>query len=156
MQSRGIRCPSSSSISKARFVTAGAIDPKLCTYVPLGKSNSRTKVRSSLMSDSCVDMYLGTIYISTEFRPDWTSNMAARRPSWKTNKVLLYSWTNGWIISKFLSWIHLILRYMTWYPGFWFDLLFEGHIGQSSKQHQYWHVSLLFDLEHSNLVWTCI
>jgi hypothetical protein len=24
----------------ARFVTAGAIDPKLCTYVPLGKSNS--------------------------------------------------------------------------------------------------------------------
>jgi hypothetical protein len=36
-------------------------------------------------------MYLGTIYISTKFRPDrtWTSNMAARWRSWKTNKVLL-------------------------------------------------------------------
>jgi hypothetical protein len=33
-------------------------------------------------------MYLGTIYISTKFRPDRTvSNMATRRPSWKTNKV---------------------------------------------------------------------
>jgi hypothetical protein len=31
----------------------------------------------------------GTIYISTEFRPVRTSNMAARWPSWKTNKVLL-------------------------------------------------------------------
>jgi hypothetical protein len=31
------------SISRARFVTAGAIDPKLCTYVLLlGKSNSQT------------------------------------------------------------------------------------------------------------------
>jgi hypothetical protein len=34
--------------------------------------------------------------------------------------------------------------------------IFEGHRGQSSKRHQYWHVSLLFDLEHSKLVWTCI
>jgi hypothetical protein len=31
-----------SSVSRARFVTAGAIDPKLCIYVPLGKSNSET------------------------------------------------------------------------------------------------------------------
>jgi hypothetical protein len=38
----------------------------------------------------------------------------------------------------------------------WFDILFEGHIGQSSKRHQYGYVSLLFDVEHSNLVWTCI
>jgi hypothetical protein len=28
-----------SSVSRARSVTAGAIDPKLCTYVPLGESN---------------------------------------------------------------------------------------------------------------------
>jgi hypothetical protein len=35
------------SASRARFVTTGAIDPKLCTYVPLGKSNSQTKFRSS-------------------------------------------------------------------------------------------------------------
>jgi hypothetical protein len=33
----------------ARFVTTGAIDLKLCTYVPLGKSNSQTKFRSSLI-----------------------------------------------------------------------------------------------------------
>jgi hypothetical protein len=39
----------SSSVSRARFVTVGAIDPKLCTYVPLGKSNSQTKFRSSLI-----------------------------------------------------------------------------------------------------------
>jgi hypothetical protein len=37
------------SVSRARFVTAGAIDPKLCAYVPLGKSNSHT---SQVQSDS--------------------------------------------------------------------------------------------------------
>jgi hypothetical protein len=40
--------PSSSSISRARFLTTGAIHQKLCTYVPLGKSNSQTKFRSNL------------------------------------------------------------------------------------------------------------
>jgi hypothetical protein len=34
-------------------------------------------------------MYLGTNYISTKFRPDWTSNMAAGQPSWKTNKCYI-------------------------------------------------------------------
>jgi hypothetical protein len=34
-------------------------------------------------------MYLDTIYISTEFWPNLTSNMAAKWPSWKTNKVLI-------------------------------------------------------------------
>jgi hypothetical protein len=35
---------------------------------------------------TCENMYLGTVYVSTKFRPDRTSNMAAmRRPSWKTN-----------------------------------------------------------------------
>jgi hypothetical protein len=43
----------------------------------------------------CVNMYLGTIYISTEFQPDRTSNMAARQPFWKTNKVLLL--LNYWL-----------------------------------------------------------
>jgi hypothetical protein len=37
------------SIGRARFVAAGAIDPKLCRYVPLGKSNSQAKFRSSLI-----------------------------------------------------------------------------------------------------------
>jgi hypothetical protein len=31
-------------------------------------------------------------------------------------------------------------------PVFLFDLLFEGHRGQTSKWHQYWHVSLLYDM----------
>jgi hypothetical protein len=56
----------SSSVSRAHFVTAGAIDPKLCTYVPLGKSNSQIKCRSSLI--------LG---------------LATRGPKSKTQKVLL-------------------------------------------------------------------
>jgi hypothetical protein len=34
------------SVSRAHFVTAGAIDLKLCTYVPLGKSNSQISVQS--------------------------------------------------------------------------------------------------------------
>jgi hypothetical protein len=37
------------SISRARFVTTWAIDQKRWTYVPLGKSNSQTKFRSSLV-----------------------------------------------------------------------------------------------------------
>jgi hypothetical protein len=37
------------SASVIRFVATGAIDPKLCTYVPLGKSNSQTKFRPSLI-----------------------------------------------------------------------------------------------------------
>jgi hypothetical protein len=40
-----------SSISRARFVTTGAIDPKLWTYLPLGKSNSQTKFQSFLILD---------------------------------------------------------------------------------------------------------
>jgi hypothetical protein len=45
----GSLCNHVTSVSRARFVTAGAIDPKLSTYVPLGKSNSQTKFRSSLI-----------------------------------------------------------------------------------------------------------
>jgi hypothetical protein len=45
-------------------------------------------------------MYLGTIYIYTEFRPDRTSNMAAileNQQSAITPELI------GWITSKFLS-----------------------------------------------------
>jgi hypothetical protein len=45
IQSRGVRRPSL-SVSRARFVTAGAIDPNRCTYV---QSNSQTKFRSTLI-----------------------------------------------------------------------------------------------------------
>jgi hypothetical protein len=83
--------PASMSVSRARFVTTGAIDPKHCTYVPLGKSNSQTKFRSSLI--------LG---------------LATRGANPKTQNVLC---TNGWIISKFLSKVHL-LRIHDMMPGF--------------------------------------
>jgi hypothetical protein len=39
----------SSSVSMARFVTAGAIDLNLCTYVPLGKSSSQATFQFSLI-----------------------------------------------------------------------------------------------------------
>jgi hypothetical protein len=132
-----------SSISRARYVTAGAIDAKLCAYVPLqifviGISNKDTwhNTRVFDLTDQsskwhwlllarfvtiwprtlypCVIMYLGTIYISTKFQPDRTSNLAARQPSWKTNKVLLLL-TNGWIISKFLSYGRYIQAYIACY-----------------------------------------
>jgi hypothetical protein len=43
----GMRCPS--SVCRARLVTAGAIDLKLCTYVPLGQMTSD---QISVQSDS--------------------------------------------------------------------------------------------------------
>jgi hypothetical protein len=115
-------------------------------------------------------MYPGTVYVSTKFRPDRTSNMAARRPSWKTNLELLTrnfvhvllrvtripnigpiwssswppggqdrkqkkcynSWTNDWISSKCLSWVHLI-RIHDIVPGFLIRPTSQGHGGQSSS-----------------------
>jgi hypothetical protein len=44
-------CPSSSSVSSACFITAEAIDLKLCTSVPLGH-DSREDI--SVRSDSCL------------------------------------------------------------------------------------------------------
>jgi hypothetical protein len=38
-----------SSVSRARFLTAGAIDLKLCTYVTLGEMSVQTKFRSDLI-----------------------------------------------------------------------------------------------------------
>jgi hypothetical protein len=60
-------------------------------------------------------------------------------------------WTNGCIISKFSSWVHVI-RIHDMIPGFLILPTFQGHIGQRSNWHRCWHVSLLLDLEHSTLV----
>jgi hypothetical protein len=57
-----------------------AIDPKLCTYVPLGKNNLQTKFHSSLI--------LG---------------LATRGPKPKTDITPELIMSKGWIISKFLS-----------------------------------------------------
>jgi hypothetical protein len=42
----------------------------------------------------------------------------------------------------------------TWHNTQVFDLTYFWR--SSSKRHSCWHISLLFDLEHSSLVWTCI
>jgi hypothetical protein len=76
-------------------------------------------------------MYLGTIYVSTKFRPVRTSNMAARWPSWKTNEGAR---------------IHDII------PVFLFDLLFKVTEVNVQNILQSWLVLLLFDLECSSFV----
>jgi hypothetical protein len=99
-------CPSSSSVSRACFVTAGAIYLKLCTYVPLGEMTLETKFWS--------DLILG---------------LATRGPKNRKHKKCCNSSTNGWIISKFLSWVHLI-RIHDIIPVFLIWPTFEGHRGQ--------------------------
>jgi hypothetical protein len=79
------------SVSRARFVTTGAIDLKLCTYVPLG--------------------------VQTKFRSYLILGLATKGPKPKMQKLTDVKFHNGTIS---------------------------------------WHVSLLFDLEHSNLVGTCV
>ena len=51
MRSRGVRRPSSSSssVSRARFVTAEGLELKLGTHDPLGKNSYHTKFRSDLI-----------------------------------------------------------------------------------------------------------
>jgi hypothetical protein len=53
------------SVSRARFITAGAIDLKLCRYVPQGEMTLQTKIWSDLILD-----------------------LATRGPKPKTQKVL--------------------------------------------------------------------
>jgi hypothetical protein len=67
-------------------------------------------------------MYLGTLYIYTKFRLDQISNMAVR-PGGHFGKSIksYYSWTNGWIISKFLSLV-LLISIHDIIPRFLFDL----------------------------------
>jgi hypothetical protein len=55
-----------------------------------------------LLFDLCSNLVC--LYVYTKFRHDRISNMAVRQPSWKSNTYKShYSWTNAWIISKFLS-----------------------------------------------------
>jgi hypothetical protein len=61
------------------------IDPKLCTYIPLGKSNSQTKFWFSLI------LSLAT---KSAMSPEV---MAGSAPNFGHRKCY-NSWTNGWII----------------------------------------------------------
>jgi hypothetical protein len=96
------------SIRRMHFVTAGAIDLKLCTYVPLGHLTSQTKFRSYL-----------------------NLGLATRGQNRKQRKCY-NSWTNDWIYSIFLSLVHLI-RIHEIIPGFLIWPTFQGHRGQSSS-----------------------
>jgi hypothetical protein len=63
--------------------------------------------------------------------------------------------SNGWISSKFLSFIGTSNK-DTWHSTHVFDLTYFWR-SQVKVQNSTFsrHVSLLFDLDHSNLVWTC-
>jgi hypothetical protein len=117
---------------------------------------------------NCCGYWPETLYICTPRSYDLPDQVSFRFDSWlghqgakteNTKSGINYnSWTNDWIILKFLSEVYLVRihdihdiihRFLIWPP-------FEGHRGKRSKWHRCWHVSLLFDLEHSNLVWTCI
>jgi hypothetical protein len=92
-------CPSSLSVNTARFVTARAIDLKLCTYVPLGRITYLTKFLS--------DLILG---LATRGAKTKNSKSAL------TPKQMIGSSFSSGIFSK-----------DTWhrYTGFWFDLLLK-------------------------------
>jgi hypothetical protein len=49
LMSQSAECIYSVTVGSARFVTAGAIDIKCCTYVPLGQMTSQTKFLSDLI-----------------------------------------------------------------------------------------------------------
>jgi hypothetical protein len=68
----------------------------------------------------------------------------------KTVFTYMYSWNTDWISSKFLSLVYLISMHDI-IPRFFIWPTFEGHRDQSSKVHSR-HVSLLVDLEYSNIV----
>jgi hypothetical protein len=66
-------------------------------------------------------MYLGTIYIYIVFRPDRTSNMAARWPSWKTKKALLLL---NWRLDHLQIFIIVASNKDTWHDTQVFDLTY--------------------------------
>jgi hypothetical protein len=116
----GSLCNHAPSVGRARFVTAGAIDQKLCTYVPLGKSKSDP---ISVQSDS----WFG-------HQGDKTENIKSAI----TPELMAGSSPNFY--PRYLIRIHHII------PGFLICPTFEGHRGQSSKRHCCWYVLLIFDL----------
>jgi hypothetical protein len=73
-------------------------------------------------------MYLGTIYLSTKFQPDQTSNMAARWPSWGKKQSAITPELMAGSAPNFYHRYNTQILYLTYGT-------FEGHRGQGSKCH---------------------
>jgi hypothetical protein len=92
-------------------------------------------------------MYLGTIYLSTKFRPNQTSNMATRWPSWKKTKCYYYQ------LQIFIIGMSNINKYK-WHSSQVFVLTYFWR-SQRSKLKMPPLVGTFryyFDLEYSNIV----
>jgi hypothetical protein len=105
-------CPS--SVSRARFVTAGAIDLKLCTYVPVGEMTLQTNFRSDqilacFVTAGSIDLKLCTYVPLGHLTTDQISvrsdsllgHQGAKTEN--TKSAVTPQLMAGWIISKFLS-----------------------------------------------------
>jgi hypothetical protein len=113
-----------------------SIDPKLCTYVPLGKSNSQTKFWSSLI----LDLVTRGSKPKTDITPEQTAGSSPN---------FYHRYKDTWHNS----------------PGFWFDQLFKVTevkvqnivlllfgLECSNFARTSWFVLLLFVLECSSFV----
>jgi hypothetical protein len=120
-----------------------------------------TEQMAGSSSTRASDVKCGTL--CTPRSNDLTDQIAVWSDSWlghqgaKTENTECYnSWTNGWIISKFLSWVHLI-RIHDIIPGFFIWPTFQGHRGQSScgsvKSAQIKHHVSTWSMDH--FIWCC-
>jgi hypothetical protein len=138
IRSRGVRRPSSSSVSRARFVTAGAIDVKLCTYIPLGKCYSQTKFSSSLAWPP------GDQNIKGGITPELMAGsstiiIGTSNSRWHSTRVfdLIYFWRSQW--SKFKT-TPLLPRFVTIWPRTGYSCMniyiymHHLHLGRSSPR----------------------
>jgi hypothetical protein len=65
------------------------------------------------------------------------------------SQTCYYLWTNDWVISKFLSWLHLI-RVLHVVPGFLIWPTFQNHRGQT------WKIVACFITNWTMIFKTCI
>jgi hypothetical protein len=94
-------------------------------------------------------MYLGTIYLSTKFRPEQTSNMAARWPSWGKKQSAI---TPELLLKKYGRQVAILGKKTKCYTP---ELLLKVTEVKVQNVTISLYVSLLFDLEYSNIVLIC-
>jgi hypothetical protein len=86
-------CPS--SVSRALFITAGPIDLKLCTYVPLGQITVKTKFRS--------DLILGLVTRGPKLKMQ-KSAMTPELMAWSSPMFVIGTSSKDTWHSRFLIW----------------------------------------------------
>jgi hypothetical protein len=131
--------PDRSSNMAAILENLNAIDPKLCTYVPLGKSNPQTKFRSSLI--------LGQKLISLLIMAGLSPNYFYDRFIKSLHDRLLDM--RHWI---YIRWIPMI----GWGSNVGCAGLFVNHVFHLSIARLWWINSLLFRFvmgSEDNYIW---